>query len=193
MARQILGRTVRSVGYYPICNLGNLSVITTWMLAEDRKFSSQRHRTSLLWQKRSPERHICWHQIPMPSSSTGVTGRVGDGCLNTQWSVFQGRNRELRRASAYTVSLHFVWGDITSSVKALHCKHKGECRPGRGAVRTLRSWHTHQECSRAHSGLPLMTNMCMAEAHTEHVRGMLIFFFYLSFSKICLWLTGTIV
>ena len=110
MARQILWRTVQSVGYYPTCNLGNLSGITTWMLAEDRKFSSRRHRTSLLWRKRSPGRHICWHQIPMPSSSTGVTGRVGDGCLSTQWSVFQGRKRELRRASAYTVSLHFVWG-----------------------------------------------------------------------------------
>lgn len=55
-------------------------------------------------------------------------------------------------------------GDITSSVKALHCKYNCEYWPGQRAVRALSSWHTQQECSRASSGLPLTTNMCMTEA-----------------------------
>ena len=180
MARQILWRAMQSVGYHPTCNL----VIYNYHMDADRRHEILRSETQdlIALAKALPRAP---HLLASDSHALKFHRRDKKGW----WWMPE------HAVICVPVEKHTAWaslrlhgkpalclgGDITSSVKALHCKHNSDHWPGQRAVRALRPWHTQQECSRAGSGLPLTTNMYITEALTLHILGECWFFFLLHF------------
>lgn len=85
-----------------------------------------------------------WHRslaLQVPQRNRGP-----EGCLHTVLALLA-RNTELGElAIPLAASLHFVpEADITSPLKAAHCKYSPEKWPGYQVILALLSWSTQQD------------------------------------------------
>ena len=190
---------MQSEGYYPICKLINLPDIIAWMLAEDMKFSSQRQETSLLMVKaiarashllasvshalkshRCDTKGLWW----MPEHVVSCV----PGEKHWAWAILC----LYSKSEVFLVRGHYLIPEVSSLQTQLWVLTRAKsCQ----SFKFLAHPAGMLSSPRAQGGLPLTINICITEDLILYTMEEYWFFlfFYISFSKICVLPTKTIV